>query len=121
MTLLTKCDFTQSETQTRIKNILHDSFADVVLSDMAPAASGNNELDHDKICGLCFSVLEFSSQVLDNGGHVVCKLWDGRDRDKLISVMERMFTEVKIVKPDSSRSESAEIFLVGKNYHLRTP
>ncbi|KAH3747524.1 rRNA methyltransferase 2, mitochondrial-like [Dreissena polymorpha] len=111
-------DFTTSTTQQRIINILNDRLADVILSDMAPSASGTAALDHDRICQLSVAVLKFSSAILTKGGHVLCKIWDGAERDKVTSIMKRMFRSVKIVKPDACRSESAEIYLLGMDFFL---
>lgn len=119
VTILEQSDFTKPETQSQILQALGNRLADVVLSDMAPRASGNRELDHQVIFELCISVLKFSSQVLDCGGHVVCKLWDGRNTKDAVDVMKRMFNIVKTVKPEASRSDSAEIFLLGLDYKLR--
>ncbi|KAL3876745.1 hypothetical protein ACJMK2_034542 [Sinanodonta woodiana] len=115
-TILDQHDFTKKETQVKITELLSGKQADVVLSDMAPNASGSRELDHDQIVQLCMSVLEFSSKVLRPGGTVLCKLWMGRDTQTLNSVMDRMFDRVKVVKPDASRSDSAEIFLLGTDF-----
>lgn len=78
VTILGGSDFTKLDTQTRLLHVLNNRLANTVLSDMAPRSSGNRELDHQVIFDLCLSVLKFSTQVLDSGGHVVCKL--GRER-----------------------------------------
>lgn len=117
--LLEGCDFTEEATQTKIERILNGRQANVVLSDMAPNSTGNKHLDHDKISELCMSVLKFSTSVLTPGGHVLCKIWDGQNRELLVKVMERMFQVVYIVKPASSRSDSSEIFLLGQRYKLK--
>ncbi|XP_045212851.2 rRNA methyltransferase 2, mitochondrial-like [Mercenaria mercenaria] len=119
VTVFANSDFTKSETQSKLLRMLDNRLANTVLSDMAPNASGNREHDHQVISELCLSVLKFSSQVLESGGHVVCKLWDGSEKKKLLSVMNRMFETVKTIKPDASRSDSAEIFLVGLYFKLR--
>lgn len=120
VTILGGSDFTKLDTQTRLLHVLNNRLANTVLSDMAPRSSGNRELDHQVIFDLCLSVLKFSTQVLDSGGHVVCKLWDGREKQNIVSVMKKMFRTVKIMKPDASRSDSAEIFLLGIDYILRS-
>ena len=117
--LFDKSDFTSPDTQARILEELDGQLADVVLSDMAPNASGTPSLDHDVIIQLCLSVLQFCTVVLKSNGSVVCKLWMGSDQKKLKSVLERMFRKVKNVKPEASRSDSAEIFLIGQEYRLR--
>jgi len=112
-------DFTLPDTQDKILTTLDNRLADVVISDMAPSASGHNDLDHDRIAKLCLSVLQFSTRVLKSGGHVLCKIWDGQDCEYLMKIMERMFKTVKIVKPSASRAGSAEVYLLGVNYFLQ--
>ena len=86
---------------------------------MAPSATGTPSLDHDMIIELCLSVLKFCTAVLGDNGCVVCKIWMGGDQEKIKHVMERMFRKVRFVKPEASRSDSAELFLVGQEYFLR--
>ncbi|KAK7507242.1 hypothetical protein BaRGS_00001177 [Batillaria attramentaria] len=113
--ILHQSDFTALQTQEKIVKILGGRPVDLVLSDMAPRASGQKFMDHELIVELCFSVLRFGVTVLRPGGHLLCKLWQGGEQRKLESAMQSVFESVKVVKPDSSRSDSAEIFLLGRN------
>jgi len=63
-TVLDKCDFTSAQTQEQIKRVLNGRSVDVVLSDMAPAASGVKSLDHHSIVQLAMSVLRLSAVIL---------------------------------------------------------
>jgi len=63
-TVLDNCDITSAETWERIKQVLDGRFVDVVLSDMAPAASGVKSLDHDRIVELAMSVLRLSASIM---------------------------------------------------------
>lgn len=114
--ILHQSDFTSPDTRQQVLKILNGRPVDTVLSDMAPRATGQKSLDHEQIVDLCFSVLMFGRKVLRPGGHLVCKLWQGREQKKLETAMGSLFEKVKVVKPDSSRMDSAEIFLVGKNF-----
>ena len=114
--ILDSSDFTNKITQNRICDILAGRQADIVMSDMAPKASGVKFMDHELIIGLCYSVLKFSISVLKEGGTVVCKLWQGNDQMKLESVMEKMFNNTRVIKPPASRSQSAEVFLLGQGF-----
>lgn len=115
-TLLFPYDFTTAETQSKVLDILGQIKTDIVLSDMAPNATGVKSFDHDKIVELCSSVLKFSTVVLKDGGNVLCKIWMGGKQTLLEDAMKRMFSHVKYVKPTSSRTESAEIFVLGRDY-----
>lgn len=114
--IIHEADFTKSETQKRIMDILDDQKAGAVISDMAPRATGIKSMDHDNIIDLCVAVLELAIVVLKPGGVVLCKLWQGGRQQLLQTQMKRLFEKVKIIKPKSSRAESAEIFLYGSNY-----
>ncbi|XP_059163913.1 rRNA methyltransferase 2, mitochondrial-like [Physella acuta] len=114
--LLSCSDFTSDVTQAKIKTILGDRQADVVLSDMAPAATGMKSHNHEIIVNLCFSVLLFSLHVLKNGGTMLCKIWMGADQKRLETAMNKVFEHVRVVKPEASRDDSSEIFLLGRGF-----
>ena len=102
--------------QDEILRILGNRKFDLVLSDMAPNASGIVQLDHDKIIDLSYKALKFA---LDNsypGSHFVTKIWSGRDRDRLLSDMSKFYSEVQLIKPKASRTDSAEIYLAGFSF-----
>ena len=109
-------DFTLESTQTEILKILGGRKFDVVLSDMAPNASGISSLDHDKIIDLSYKALKFALVNSYPGSHFVAKIWSGRGRDKLLDDITKFFTEAEAIKPKASRSDSAEIYLVGFNF-----
>ncbi|XP_042206959.1 rRNA methyltransferase 2, mitochondrial-like [Homarus americanus] len=109
-------DFTLSETQQEILNVLKGRKVNLVLSDMAPNATGTKELDHENIIALAYSALRFAIQHSDLQSTFLCKIWSGfRDR-QLITDMEKFYRSVKVVKPPSSRCDSSEIFLLGKKF-----
>ena len=115
-TILYQTDFTQPSNQQRIIKLLGEQKADVVLSDMAPNATGIRNLDHEIIVKLCFSALQFATTVLRDGGHFMGKIWQGPDQEHLETAMRTCFRSVRVVKPLSSRTDSAEIFLFGKGF-----
>ena len=86
------------------------------MSDMAPKASGNKELDHYNIIKLCFSVLKFSLAVLKPGGHLLVKLWQGAEQQQLQDICGQHFVKTNFVKPPASREQSAEVFLLAKDF-----
>ncbi|KAL2844299.1 FtsJ-like methyltransferase-domain-containing protein [Aspergillus pseudoustus] len=98
---------------------------DVVLSDMsAPWAqttgfwkrslsnpynrmmntSGLAFRDHAGSMDLCRAALEFSYEVLKNGGHFVCKFYQGAEDKDLEKQLKALFNKVHRLKPESSRS-----------------
>jgi 23S rRNA (uridine2552-2'-O)-methyltransferase len=111
-------DFTSRLNQARILSVLGDRRVDLVMSDMAPNASGTQQLDHERIVELSLSALQFAAQVLQPAtGHFLCKLWDGEHVTRLQKIiLPRLFDQVSIVKPPASREHSAELFLLAKNF-----
>jgi 23S rRNA (uridine2552-2'-O)-methyltransferase len=88
--------------------------ADVVLSDMAPNMSGEYDLDHARSVHLARQALDVAREVLAPGGDLVVKVFDGRDLDSLEGDIDDEFEYVRTVRPDASRDESSELYLVGK-------
>ncbi|QUC20446.1 uncharacterized protein UV8b_04687 [Ustilaginoidea virens] len=88
------------------------SSVDVVLSDMLMNTSGVAFRDHMGSMHLCTAALQFASDTLKPGGHFVCKFYQGADDKLLEGNLKRMFAKVFREKPDSSRRESKEAYLV---------
>jgi len=86
---------------------------DVVLSDMAPHTSGQRHRDQFGSYELYMRALAIAGQVLVAGGAFVGKLFQGPELEQARSATRERFKTVRIVKPDASRAESFEIFLVG--------
>ena len=109
-------DFTQKHVKDKIIQLLQGKPVDVLLSDMAPNASGHAVMDHHRIVELNTHLLDFAVHVLKEEGTLVCKLWSGDQTRHFITTLETVFDYVKIVKPDASRVHSAELFLLAKGY-----
>lgn len=86
---------------------------DVVVSDMAPATSGNRFTDHMRSIELCKRALAVAQSVLRPGGHFVCKVFEGEDVNAFVEALGAQFEQVRRIKPKSTRSESVELFVVG--------
>lgn len=109
-------DFTDAKSQQAIKDFLGNETAHAVLSDMAPSASGIRQLDNENILKLCYNVLRFALLISRTGASVLMKLWQCGETKKLETDIARFYNNVKIVKPHASRSDSAEIFLLGRDF-----
>lgn len=89
---------------------------DVVLTDMAPSATGHRETDHLRIMNLVEAALAFADEVLKPGGAFVAKAFQGREERALEAGLRRRFATVRRLKPPASRAESAEFFFVGTGF-----
>lgn len=109
-------DFTDKKTQDRIREILNGRKIDCVLSDMAPNATGVRSLDQDKIMDLCYNVLRFAILMSAENASLLVKIWDNGDIKKFEDIALRYYKSIKHIKPDASRGDSAEKFLLAKDF-----
>ena len=93
--------------------------ADVVMSDMAAAASGHKGTDHLRIIALCEAAAGFAFDVLEEGGTFVAKVLAGGAENELQALLKRAFAKVANVKPPASRADSSEKFVVATACSLR--
>lgn len=89
--------------------------ADVVISDMSANTTGHATTDHLRIMVLCEQAFEFALTILKPGGHFVVKIFRGGAENELLNKVKIHFTTVKHFKPDASRKESTEFYLVALN------
>jgi 23S rRNA (uridine2552-2'-O)-methyltransferase len=85
----------------------------VVLSDMAPSTTGNRGVDSARSTELCRAGLALALDVLNPGGTFVCKIFQGDEFEDFLTGINRRFSQMKILKPQSSRKASKEIFVIG--------
>lgn len=109
-------DFTKTETQSKILAHLDGNKANVVLSDMAPNATGVRVLDYENMLHLVYMALRFAVQTSVVDGTFLVKLWECGELKQLERDIEKYYNSVKIVKPKASRTESAEIFILARNF-----
>lgn len=92
---------------------------DLVMSDMAPATTGNRTTDQARSHNLAERAFDLASRHLRPGGHFVVKIFMGPDVRSLTDSLRNCFGKVKSIKPKSSRAESMEIFLAGLGFSAR--
>jgi 23S rRNA (uridine2552-2'-O)-methyltransferase len=92
---------------------------DVVLSDMAPATTGNKVLDATRSFQLCRAALDVAEMALKPGGSFICKIFQGEEFKEFAESVKSRFRNHRIFKPQSSRKESKEIFIVGLGFKKR--
>jgi len=85
----------------------------VILSDMAPATTGNKSVDAARSFNLCEAALSIAQKTLMPGGSFVCKIFQGEDFNKFSDSVKAGFKKSRIFKPKSSRKASKEIYIIG--------
>ena len=111
-----RLDFMDETAPGRLKAMLRDGGADIVLSDMAAQGTGHARTDHLRIMGLAEAAVEFACEVLAPGGAFVCKVFQGGTERELLDLLKKSFAKVKHVKPPASRAESAELYVVALGF-----
>ena len=112
-TIQIKGDFTDLDTQEKIKG-LFKSKVDVVVSDMAVNTTGIKDIDAIYTGELAMEAMNFSKEMLVKEGRFVSKVFLGSSFNEIVALGKKLFKEVKVFKPKSSRKESKESFIICK-------
>ena len=113
-TLQIQGDFTLVDTQNQIKEYLKKK-PDVVMSDMAVNTTGIKNIDSIQTGELCKEALVFSKDVISKNGFFISKIFMGSTFNEIVALGKKIFKEVKVFKPKSSRKDSKESFIICKN------
>ena len=109
-----KGDFTSIDTQNQIKDYLKKK-PDVVMSDMAINTTGIKNIDSIQTGELCKEAMVFSKDVISEKGFFISKIFMGSTFNEIVALGKKIFKEVKVFKPKSSRKDSKESFIICKN------
>lgn len=107
-------DITEPELIPRVRKI-RPAFK-VIISDLAPKTTGNRWADHQKSMRLVEHTLSLAETLLHEQGNYLCKVFQGEDLPSFVSGLKERFSKVKVIKPESSRKESREIFILGMGF-----
>ena len=97
-----------------IKKLLSDK-ADVVMSDMAINTTGIKNIDSIQTGELCKDAMTFSKDVISSNGFFISKIFMGGSFNEIVELGKKIFKDVKVFKPKSSRKDSKESFIICKN------
>ena len=107
-------DFRDLGVRRAIREALGNSPADVVLSDMLPNVSGIPSVDQANSAALAALAVEFCREVLKPEGVFVVKVFQGEAFPDFLALMKETFRTVTTRKPEASRGESRETYLLGR-------
>ena len=109
-----KGDFTDKEIQNQIRDYLNKK-SDVIMSDMAVNTTGIKNIDSIQTGELCKEAMIFSKETISEKGFFISKIFMGSTFNEIVALGKKIFKEVKVFKPKSSRKDSKESFIVCKN------
>ena len=107
-----KKDFNESDFFDFVINFFDQDKVDIVLSDMAVNTTGNKDLDAIKTNSIALEVVNLSRVILKPKSSLLVKIFSGKDESILIKNAKDSFKIIERIKPDSSRKESREIYLL---------
>lgn len=109
-------DFTDQAIVEKVFEQLNDAKVDVVLSDMAPNTTGIQEVDQARSIELVEKAWEFAKQVLVAKGTFLAKVFQSQDVAEFIKQRRKNFNKINVLKPESSRARSQEVFLLMQDF-----
>lgn len=112
---LIKGDFTEEAVFNEVVELCPRG-VDLVLSDMAPETTGHRETDHIRSMMLANIAIDFALKALKPKGTFVAKFFQGGEEQEMRTMLRQHFDKVQFTKPESSRRESKEMFIVCKGF-----
>ena len=105
-----------------VKNVrrIRPSFR-VLISDIAPKTTGSRWTDAQQSMILVEETLRIAEMLLLPKGHYIVKVFQGEDFPDFVQGLKKRFDTVKVIKPDSSRVESREVFVLGMGFKKQPP
>ena len=113
-TVQIKGDFTEVDVQQKIKSFVNKK-TDVIMSDMAVNTTGIKDIDSIQTGELCKEAMIFSKDLISDKGFFISKIFMGGSFNEIVALGKKIFKEVKVFKPKSSRKDSKESFIICKN------
>ncbi len=103
-----------SDEAVKLIQKIHPEPFPLILSDLAPATSGQKELDHFRSLDLSRQVVSLAEKFLAPRGTSVLKVFQGSDFDAFIKELKGQFSRVEIYKPKASRARSFEVYVIAR-------
>ena len=88
----------------------------IIMSDMAANTTGHRQTDHIRTTYLLETALDFALENLKKNGVFLAKCFKGGTEIEVLSLMKKHFSRVHHIKPDASRKESVEGYVIAIGY-----
>jgi len=114
--ILANTDFTCQKNQQKILSHFDGKKVDLILSDMAPNHSGLKKLNQDATYNLVLSVIKFALTCTAAEGALLTKIFNSSHTVRLTEQLGKVYREVEILKPASSRKDSSECYIYAAGF-----
>ena len=88
----------------------------IIMSDMAANTTGHRQTDHIRTTYLLETALDFALENLQKNGVFLAKCFKGGTEIEALSLMRKHFLKVNHIKPDASRKESVEGYVIALGF-----
>ncbi len=114
-------DFRDDAVVAAFEALLGEAPIPLIVSDMAPNLSGVAVADAARMGHLAELAIDFAASRLTPEGVLLVKCFHGSGFSQLVQRFKAVFRQVKERKPQASRAESAETYLVGRGLKVGAP
>jgi 23S rRNA (uridine2552-2'-O)-methyltransferase len=109
-------DFTDDAIVQKLLDWLGGGKFDLIISDIAPNVTGISSADQASSIHFLELALDTVRRTLKPGATFVAKMFQGSGSDQYVKELRAHFDKVVIRKPEASRKESREVYLVAKGF-----
>ena len=109
-------DFTEDAVVQKVHEWLGGTKFDLIMSDIAPNISGIDSADQARSMYFLELALDTVQKTLKPGASFAAKMFQGSGSDEYLKELRKHFVKVTIRKPEASRKESREVYLVAKGF-----
>jgi len=109
-------DFLAKDATKNLLQVIKNEKYDIVMSDLAANTTGDKKTDHIRTTILLDEALNFALTVLKPKGVFIGKIFQGGTEPELFNKLKQNFKTVKHFKPESSRKDSVEMYVVAMNF-----
>ena len=109
-------DINDEEIIEQVNTFFGDVKVNGVVSDMAADTTGHKPTDHIRTTMLLEVAIEIAFDFLKEGGFFLGKCFKGGTEASVLTTLNKSFKTVKHVKPDASRKESVESYVLAMGF-----
>ncbi|MBL8511111.1 MAG: RlmE family RNA methyltransferase [Betaproteobacteria bacterium] len=109
-----QADFSDEGGLSAVISALDNQPVDLVISDMSPNLTGIALTDQARLFELGELAVDFAAKFLKPDGFFLVKVFQGGDFEPFVKLLRSQFLQVSTKKPDASRDESREVYILAK-------